>query len=65
MLPVSGTALLYLKAPDFWPFAQSDKSNKESNKNMEHGRNNIDRRKSNYSEKACPNAVLSTTIILF
>jgi hypothetical protein len=39
MLPVSGTALLYLKAPGFYPFAQSDKSNK-MNMSMQHWWNN-------------------------
>lgn len=60
VLLVSGTALLYLKAPGFWPLAQSDRSNKKMAMIMEHWWNNTARAKWNYREETCPNAVLST-----
>jgi len=61
VLPVSSTALLYLKTPGFWSFALSDKSNKKMTMIMEHWWNNTARVKWNYPDETCPNAVLSTT----
>jgi len=61
VLPVSGTSLLYLKAPGFWPFAQYDRSNKKMTMIMEHCWNNTLSVKWNYPYETCPNAVLSNT----
>jgi hypothetical protein len=61
LLSVSDSALLYLKAPGFWPFTQSNKSNKKVNMNMLHWRNNTDREKLNCTEETCHNTVLLTT----